>query len=121
LIYSFLTTFHFNGRDCVRREIHRGTLNKDIILRTTVIPENAEAEFSNDLLIIKLPKVDVIKGHKLKNICKDCEQKLIEMYNRIRRSDRNSNSDSIEDIIEELANRASSGKKQIEQLIKDEG
>jgi predicted transcriptional regulator len=43
------------------------------------------------------------------------------MYNRSRRSDRNSNSDSIEDIIEELANRAISGKKQIEQLIKDEG
>ncbi|MGB7969004.1 MAG: hypothetical protein WCF28_05460 [Methanobacterium sp.] len=56
-----------------------------------------------------------------KNICKDCEQKLIEMSNNSRSNNRNSNSDSIEDIIEELANRASSGKKQLEQLIKDEG
>lgn len=54
------------GTQIIRREIHRGTLNKDILLRTAIIPENAVAEFSNDLLIIKLPKVDVIKGHKLK-------------------------------------------------------
>ena len=28
--------------------------------------EKAEAEFNNDLLIIKLPKADLVQGHKLK-------------------------------------------------------
>jgi HSP20 family molecular chaperone IbpA/ribosomal protein L40E len=54
------------GTQIVRRELHRGTFAKDIILRTPIVPENAEAEFTNDLLIIKLPKADSINGHKLK-------------------------------------------------------
>ena len=54
------------GTQIVRREIHRGSLNKDIFFRTSVIPESAEAEFSNDLLIIKLTKADLVQGHKLK-------------------------------------------------------
>ncbi len=54
------------GTQIVRREIHRGSLNKDIFFRTEVIPEKAEAEFNNDLLIIKLPKADIVQAHKLK-------------------------------------------------------
>lgn len=54
------------GTSIIRNEIHRGSFNKDIMLRTAVIPENAEAEFDNDLLIIKLPKADIVQGHKLK-------------------------------------------------------
>ncbi len=53
------------GTQIVRREIHRGTLNKDIFFQKEVIPEKAEAEFSNYLLIIKLPKANVVKAHKL--------------------------------------------------------
>lgn len=53
------------GTQIVRREIHRGTLNKDIFFQKEVIPEKAEAEFDKYLLIIKLPKVDVEQAHKL--------------------------------------------------------
>ena len=53
------------GTQIVRREIHRGSLNKDIFFQREVIPEKAAAEFDNYLLVIKLPKVDVEQGHKL--------------------------------------------------------
>lgn len=54
------------GTQIVRKEIERGSLNKDILLRKEVVPEKAEAELDNDLLIIKLPKADIEQGHKLK-------------------------------------------------------
>ncbi|MDO9045600.1 MAG: Hsp20 family protein [Methanobacteriaceae archaeon] len=54
------------GTQIVRKEIERGSLNKDILLRKEIVPEKAEAEFDNDLLIIKLPKADIEQGHKLK-------------------------------------------------------
>ena len=54
------------GTQIVRKEIQRGSFNKDIILHKEVITEKAEAEFNNDLLIIKLPKADLVQGHKLK-------------------------------------------------------
>ena len=54
------------GTQIVRKEIQRGSFNKDIILHKEIIPEKAEAEFNNDLLIIKLPKTDLVQGHKLK-------------------------------------------------------
>ncbi len=54
------------GTQIVRKEIERGSLNKDILLRKEIVPEKAEAEFDNDLLIIKLPKADIDQGHKLK-------------------------------------------------------
>ena len=53
------------GTQIVRREIRCGSLNKDIFFRTEVIPEKAEAEFNDFLLVIKLPKADVVQGHKL--------------------------------------------------------
>lgn len=54
------------GTQIIRKEIQRGSFNKDIILHKEIIPEKAEAEFNNDLLIIKLPKTDSVQGHKLK-------------------------------------------------------
>ena len=54
------------GSQIVRKEVRRGSLNKDIFLRSEVIPENAESEFTTDLLIIKLPKAEIVNGHKLK-------------------------------------------------------
>jgi hypothetical protein len=49
-----------------------------------------------------------------KNICKECEQKLEFMLNK------NTNTDDLVGIVEEITNRANSGKKQLEKLIKDE-
>ncbi len=54
------------GTQILRKEIHRGTLNKDILLRKEVIPEKSIAEFEKGLLIIKLPKAEVLEGHKIK-------------------------------------------------------
>jgi HSP20 family protein len=54
------------GTQITRKEIQRGNLNKDIHLNREIIPEKAEAEFNNDLLIIKLPKANIVQGYKLK-------------------------------------------------------
>ena len=53
------------GTMIVRKEIHRGSFNKDIFLPNEIIPEKAEADYNNDILIIKLPKAHIEKAHKL--------------------------------------------------------
>jgi HSP20 family molecular chaperone IbpA len=50
-----------------RKEIHQNELNQNIFLPKTVVPGKAEAEFNNDILIVKLPKAEIEKVQKFYN------------------------------------------------------
>jgi|GEM_PF-2789638 len=50
-----------------QNENHQNNLNKNIFLPKKVVPDNAEAEFKNDILIIKLPKAEIEKVQKFFN------------------------------------------------------
>jgi HSP20 family protein len=47
-----------------QKENHQKELNKNIFLPKKVVPGKAEAEFNNDILIIKLPKAEIEKVQK---------------------------------------------------------
>ncbi|MGZ7120245.1 MAG: Hsp20/alpha crystallin family protein [Methanobacterium sp.] len=50
-----------------RKKNHLNELNKNIFLPKTINPGKAEAEFNNDILLIKLPKAEIEKVQKFCN------------------------------------------------------